>query len=214
MCWSVCLHSSTVENSNIFRVPWAFTHVSNSNWFSFHTMYYSGQYSHTQCGPTSTHGSLSLKSYIIVLYFKNATYMIKWTAQLFNQILCIWIVPPQCTFYSFSNYVNVIQTGMWKQVSGCSTRPAFNYTPSPLHCTKCAELLAQHVASGSNLESVMHMTYWNWPTHQQLRSCSWQLCSSSWRNSHFIINTNYIFTYPNTGSSIYQNVIHKPGQTE
>ena len=118
-------------------------------------MYYSGQYSHTQCGPTSTHGSLSLKSYVIVLYFKNATYMTKRTAQLFNPILCIWIVPPQCTFYSFSNYVNVIQTGMWKQVSGYSTRPAFSYMLSPLHCTKCADVLAQHVASGSNLQSVI-----------------------------------------------------------
>jgi len=110
------------------------TPVSNGNWFSFHTMYYSGQYSHTQCGPTSTHGSLSLKSYVIVLYFKNATYMTKRTAQLFNQILCIWILPPQCTSYSFSNYVTVIQTAMWKQVSGCSTRPAFSYMPS-LQCT-------------------------------------------------------------------------------
>jgi len=42
----------------------------------------------------------------------------------------------------------------------------------------------------------------------------WQLCTPSWRNSHFIINTDYIITYPNIGSSIYQNVIQNAGQTE
>jgi hypothetical protein len=56
--------------------------------------------------------------------------MTKQTAQLFNQILCISIVPLQCTFYSFLSSVNVSPNWQVEMIF----RQVFSYMPC-IHCT-------------------------------------------------------------------------------
>lgn len=137
-----------------------------------------------------TQFSLTLLSHILNMLFMWQSHQI---SQLFNLILCTGIVPPQYAFYSFWNSVNVIPK--WH----IQTIFSLQY-----HAVSTA-LYKMCISFDPTRSKVCYQSTCNDLTELAYTAAAWflflgKLCSLSRKNSHFIINTNYIITFPNNGS--------------